>query len=102
MTYTSMQLSQVEEYMRYRKLPQDIRQRVQEFYEHRYRKKFFNEEMIMQELSAGLREVYTCIFTLHTYTHTYIHTYIHNCICAYMHTVEPTPHDHLTGHPNFT
>ena len=77
-----MQLSQVEEYMRYRKLPQDIRQRVQEFYEHRYRKKFFNEEMIMQELSAGLREVYTCIFTLHTYTYTYIHTYI----TAYVHT----------------
>ena len=43
--------------MRYRKLPQDIRMRVQEFYEHRYRKKYFNEEMILEELSAGLKEV---------------------------------------------
>lgn len=82
MTYTSMQLSQVEEYMRYRKLPQDIRQRVQEFYEHRYRKKFFNEEMIMQELSAGLREVYMCIFTyIHNYyIRTHITAYAHTCI----------------------
>ena len=54
MASTPMQLSQVEEYMRYRKLPQDIRKRVQEFYEHRYRKKFFNEELILQELSVGL------------------------------------------------
>ena len=52
-----LQLSQVEEYMRYRKLPQNIRMRVQEFYEHRYRKKYFNEEMILEELSAGLKEV---------------------------------------------
>ena len=47
--------------MRYRKLPQSIRLRVQEFYEHRYRKKYFNEESIMEELSAGLREVSTSI-----------------------------------------
>ena len=70
MTYTPMQLSQVEEYMRYHKLPQDIRKRVQEFYEHRYRKKFFNEEMILQELSVGLKQV-------HTQVHTYIQTYIY-------------------------
>lgn len=43
--------------MRYRKLPQNIRMRVQEFYEHRYRKKYFNEETILEELSAGLKEV---------------------------------------------
>lgn len=51
------QLNQVEEYMRYRKVPQDLRQRVQEFYEHRYRKKYFNEAAILNELSKGLREV---------------------------------------------
>ena len=50
-------LNQVEEYMRYRKIPQDLRTRVQEFYELRFRKKFFNEEAILQELSQGLREV---------------------------------------------
>lgn len=55
--YCYLQLSQVEEYMRYRKLPQGIRLRVQEFYEHRYRKKYFDEELILNELSAGLREV---------------------------------------------
>lgn len=43
--------------MRYRKVPQDLRQRVQEFYEHRYRKKYFNEAAILNELSKGLREV---------------------------------------------
>ena len=53
-----LQLSQVEEYMRYRKLPQNIRMRVQEFYEHRYRKKYFNEETILGELSIGLKEVF--------------------------------------------
>ena len=51
------QLSQVEEYIRYRKLPQTIRLRVQEFYEHRYRKKYFDEDAILDELSVGLREV---------------------------------------------
>ena len=48
--------------MRYRKLPQNIRMRVQEFYEHRYRKKYFNEELILEELSTGLKEVCTSYF----------------------------------------
>lgn len=43
--------------MRYRKLPQDLRLKVQEYYEHRFRKKFFNEESILKELSKGLKEV---------------------------------------------
>ena len=43
--------------MRYRKLPQSIRVRVQEFYEHRYRKKYFDEDVILDEISGGLREV---------------------------------------------
>ena len=51
--------------MRYRKLPQNIRMRVQEFYEHRYRKKYFNEEMILKELSAGLKEVLFLLVRLH-------------------------------------
>lgn len=43
--------------MRYRKLPQDVRQQVTEYYEHRYRRKFFNEEAILSALSQGLKEV---------------------------------------------
>ncbi len=43
--------------MRYRKIPQNLRQKVQEYYEHRYRRKFFNEAAILNELSKGLREV---------------------------------------------
>ena len=45
--------------MRYRKLPQDLRAKVAEYYEHRYRKKYFNEEHILAELSKGLKEVET-------------------------------------------
>ena len=43
--------------MRYRKLPQDVRQQITEYYEHRYRRKFFNEEAILNGLSQGLKEV---------------------------------------------
>ena len=48
--------------MRYRKLPQTIRLRVQEFYEHRYRKKYFDEDVILNELSVGLREVCDSVY----------------------------------------
>ena len=53
----SLQLNQVEEYMRYRKLPQDTRQQITEYYEHRYRRKFFNEKGILNGLLQGLKEV---------------------------------------------
>lgn len=43
--------------MRYRKLPQEVRQQITEYYEHRYRRKFFNEEAILNGLSQGLKEV---------------------------------------------
>ena len=56
LVYTT-QVSQVEEYMRYRKLPQDVRQKIVEYHEHRYRRKFFNEEAILSSLSNGLKEV---------------------------------------------
>ncbi|KAK3732807.1 hypothetical protein QZH41_017708 [Actinostola sp. cb2023] len=49
-------LNQVVEYMRYRRLPLPIRHRVQEFYEHRFRHKLFNEDKILGELSKTLRE----------------------------------------------
>lgn len=50
------QVKQVEEYMAYRKLPREMRQRITEYFEHRYQGKFFDEEIILGELSEKLRE----------------------------------------------
>lgn len=47
----------MEEYMAYRKLPREMRQRITEYFEHRYQGKFFDEEAILGELSEKLREV---------------------------------------------
>ncbi|XP_074650570.1 potassium/sodium hyperpolarization-activated cyclic nucleotide-gated channel 3-like [Tubulanus polymorphus] len=47
---------QVEEYMGYRKFPRELRQRITDYYEHRYQGKMFDEEAIMSELSECLRE----------------------------------------------
>lgn len=52
-----LQVKQVEEYMAYRKLPREMRQRITEYFEHRYQGKFFDEELILGELSEKLREV---------------------------------------------
>ncbi|XP_046399735.1 potassium/sodium hyperpolarization-activated cyclic nucleotide-gated channel 3 [Ischnura elegans] len=49
-------VKQVEEYMAYRKLPREMRQRITEYFEHRYQGKFFDEEAILGELSEKLRE----------------------------------------------
>ncbi|XP_018900258.2 potassium/sodium hyperpolarization-activated cyclic nucleotide-gated channel 2 isoform X2 [Bemisia tabaci] len=49
-------VKQVEEYMAYRKLPRDMRQKITEYFEHRYQGKFFDEEAILGELSEKLRE----------------------------------------------
>ncbi|XP_063385938.1 potassium/sodium hyperpolarization-activated cyclic nucleotide-gated channel 2 isoform X6 [Cydia fagiglandana] len=49
-------VKQVEEYMAYRKLPREMRQRITEYFEHRYQGKFFDEEVILGELSEKLRE----------------------------------------------
>lgn len=55
--FLSNQVKQVEEYMAYRKLPREMRQRITEYFEHRYQGKFFDEELILGELSEKLREV---------------------------------------------
>ena len=52
-----LQVKQVEEYMAYRKLPRDCRNKITEYFEHRYQGKFFDEEAILGELSEKLREV---------------------------------------------
>lgn len=43
--------------MSFHKLPPDTRQRIHEYYEHRYQGKMFDEESILGELSEPLREV---------------------------------------------
>ncbi|KAG5842906.1 hypothetical protein ANANG_G00182720 [Anguilla anguilla] len=47
---------QVEEYMSFHKLPSDMRQKIHEYYEHRYQGKMFDEENILGELSDPLKE----------------------------------------------
>jgi len=43
--------------MSFHKLPADMRQRIHEYYEHRYQGKMFDEESILEELNEPLREV---------------------------------------------
>ncbi|XP_076465406.1 uncharacterized protein LOC143297117 [Babylonia areolata] len=45
---------QVEEYMIYRKLPRSLRQRITDYYEHRYQGKMFDETTILSELNECL------------------------------------------------
>ncbi|XP_067086831.1 potassium/sodium hyperpolarization-activated cyclic nucleotide-gated channel 2 isoform X1 [Osmerus mordax] len=47
---------QVEQYMSFHKLPADFRQRIHDYYEHRYQGKMFDEESILEELNEPLRQ----------------------------------------------
>ncbi|TRY84800.1 hypothetical protein DNTS_008978 [Danionella cerebrum] len=47
---------QVEQYMSFHKLPADVRQKIHEYYEHRYQGKMFDEDNILGELSEPLKE----------------------------------------------
>ncbi|XP_072461777.1 potassium/sodium hyperpolarization-activated cyclic nucleotide-gated channel 1 [Notamacropus eugenii] len=47
---------QVEQYMSFHKLPADMRQKIHDYYEHRYQGKIFDEENILSELNDPLRE----------------------------------------------
>lgn len=49
--------------MSFHKLPADFRQKIHDYYEHRYQGKMFDEESILGELSEPLREV-RCNHTL--------------------------------------
>ncbi|GAA54823.1 potassium/sodium hyperpolarization-activated cyclic nucleotide-gated channel 4 [Clonorchis sinensis] len=51
-----LEFKQVEEYMAYRKLPRALRQRIANYYEHRYQGKMFDEAQILNEFSECLRE----------------------------------------------
>jgi hypothetical protein len=52
-----LQFKQVEEYMIYRKLPRSLRQRITDYYEHRYQGKMFDESSILSELNECLHYV---------------------------------------------
>ena len=52
-----VQLKQVEEYMRYRKLPCELKRRVHEYYYQKYHGQLFDEEAILKELSLVITEV---------------------------------------------
>ncbi|XP_028819539.1 potassium/sodium hyperpolarization-activated cyclic nucleotide-gated channel 1 [Denticeps clupeoides] len=47
---------QVEQYMAFHKLPADMRQRIHDYYEHRFQGKMFDEDNILGELSDPLKE----------------------------------------------
>ncbi|XP_054903441.1 potassium/sodium hyperpolarization-activated cyclic nucleotide-gated channel 4 isoform X2 [Poeciliopsis prolifica] len=51
-----MVYKQVEQYMSFHKLPADLRQKIHEYYEHRFQGKMFDEENILGELSEPLKE----------------------------------------------
>lgn len=43
--------------MSFHKLPAEMRQKIHDYYEHRYQGKIFDEENILNELNDPLREV---------------------------------------------
>lgn len=51
------QYKQVEQYMSFHKLPADMRQKIHDYYEHRYQGKIFDEDNILSELNDPLKEV---------------------------------------------
>lgn len=51
------QYKQVEQYMSFHKLPADMRQKIHDYYEHRYQGKIFDEDNILNELNDPLKEV---------------------------------------------
>lgn len=56
------QYKQVEQYMSFHKLPADMRQKIHDYYEHRYQGKIFDEDNILSELNDPLKEVCCCAF----------------------------------------
>ena len=46
--------------MIYRKLPRKMRQRITDYYEHRYHGKMFDETSILSEVNECLKEVSGC------------------------------------------
>ena len=57
--------------MSFHKLPADMRQRIHDYYEHRYQGKMFDEESILEELNEPLREVRRRLIRLERHTSIY-------------------------------
>lgn len=53
--------------MIYRKLPRNLRQRISDYYEHRYQGKMFDEDSILGELNECLREVSSMFYIVYAY-----------------------------------
>ena len=51
--------------MSFHKLPADMRQKIHDYYEHRYQGKIFDEENILNELNDPLREVRFLVLDIH-------------------------------------
>lgn len=49
--------------MSFHKLPADMRQKIHDYYEHRYQGKIFDEDNILSELNDPLKEVCCCAFS---------------------------------------
>ncbi|XP_071803112.1 potassium/sodium hyperpolarization-activated cyclic nucleotide-gated channel 4-like [Asterias amurensis] len=48
-------INQVKEYMRYRKIPGKTQKRILDYYDHRYQRKYFDEDEILQEQNDPIR-----------------------------------------------
>lgn len=48
--------------MSFHKLPAELRQRIHDYYEHRFQGKMFDEDSILGELSDPLKEVIMSIY----------------------------------------
>lgn len=52
--------------MSFHKLPADMRQKIHDYYEHRYQGKIFDEDNILSELNDPLKEVRSLLCTLNS------------------------------------
>ena len=63
--------------MIYRKLPRTMRQRITDYYEHRYQGKMFDEGSILGELNECLKEVKEIYLSLSIYNIYFCIVYAH-------------------------
>ena len=68
----------MEQYMSFHKLPADMRQKIHDYYEHRYQGKIFDEENILNELNDPLREVRFIVLSLHECDHCLLSLFLGN------------------------
>lgn len=64
--------------MSFHKLPADMRQKIHDYYEHRYQGKIFDEENILNELNDPLREVRFIVLSLHVHDHCLLSPFLGN------------------------